>query len=97
VGLDVVKQLFVPLEFEMRVQPTLHEDLVAPQRDGLADLLEQDLSVEHIGLGIADFPVESAEVANGCADVGVVDVPIDVVGPVRARMKPSGHRIGRAT
>ena len=76
----------------MRVQPALHQDLVAPQRDRLADLLEQHVAVEHVGLGVVDLAVERAEVADGRADVGVVDVAVDVVGAVRLGMEPPAHR-----
>ena len=80
----------------MRVQAALHQDLVAAQGDGLADLLEKHVAVEHVGVGIVDFPVERAEVADRRADVGVIDVAVDVVGPVRLRMKPPADEIGRA-
>ena len=82
------EQLFIPLELEMRVQPALHQDLVAAQGDGLADLLEQNVAIEHVGLGIVDFPVKRAEIADGRADVGVIDVAVDVVGAERLGMKP---------
>ena len=76
------------------MQPALHQDLVAAQRDRLADLLEQDVAVEHVGLGVVDLAVEGAEVADGRADVGVVDVAVDVVGAIRLGMEPPADRIG---
>ena len=80
----------------MRVQPSLHQDLVAPQRDRLADLLEQDVAIEHIGFGVVDLAVERAEVADGRADVGVIDVAVDVVGAEGLGMEPPAHQVGGA-
>ena len=78
------------------MQAALHQDLVAAQRDGLADLLEQDVAVEDVGLGVVDLAVEGAEVADRGADVGVVDVPVDVVGAVRLGMEPLADGVGGA-
>ena len=94
VALDVVEQLFIPLELQMRMQPALHQDLVAAQRDRLADLLEQDVAVEHIRLGVVDLAVKRAEVADGRADVGVIDVPVDVERAERLGMEPPADLIG---
>ena len=67
-----------------------------PSVDGLADLLEQDVAVEDVSLGVADLAVEGAEVADGGADVRVVDVPVDVVGAVRLGMEPPADGVGGA-
>ena len=66
----------------------LKQDLVAAQGHGLADFLEQDVAVEHIGFGVVDRAIEGAEIADRRADVGVVDVAVDVVGAVRLGMQP---------
>ncbi len=78
------------------MQPALHQDLVAAQLHGLADLLEQHVAVEDVGVGGADLAVEGAEVADRGADVGVVDVPVDVVGAERLGMEPPADRVGGA-
>ena len=57
--LDVAEQLLVPLQGQMRMQSALHEDLVAAQRDGLADLVEQDVAIEHVGVGVVHLAVEA--------------------------------------
>ncbi len=41
-------------------------------------------------------PVESAKVANSGAHVGVVDVAIDIVGPVALRVHPFANHVGCA-
>ena len=94
--LDVAEQLLVPLQSQMRMQSALHEDLVAAQRHGLADLLEQDVAVEHVGVGVVHLSIEGAEIADGGADVGVVDVAVDVVRAVRLGMEPLADGLGRA-
>ena len=78
--------------FRCGMQPALHQDLVAAQRDGLADLLEQHVAVEDVGLGVVDLAIERAEVADRRADVGVVDVAVDVVGADTARDGAAGRR-----
>src|SRR5208337_4474397 len=94
--LDIAEQLLVPLQSQMRMQSALHEDLVSAQRHGLADLLEHDVAVEHVGIGIVHLAVKSAEIADCGADVGVVDVAVDVVRAVRLGMKPLADSLGRA-
>ena len=89
VRLDVREQLFVPLELQMRMQAALHQDLVAPESDGLPNLLEEHVAIKHVGVGVVDFPVEGAEIADGRADIGVIDVAVDVVGSERPRMEPA--------
>ena len=94
VRLDVLEQLLIPLELQMRVQAPLHEDLVAPQRDRLANLVEQDVAIQDVSLGVVDFAVKRAKVADRRANVGVVDIAVDVVSPERLGMEPSAHLIG---
>ncbi len=78
VSLDVLEELFIPLELQMRVQATLHQDLIASESDRLANLLEEHVAVENVSFGVIDLPVEGAEVADSRAHVGVVDVAVDV-------------------
>ena len=68
------------------------QDLVAAQLDGLADLLEHDIAIEHVGLGVAHLAIEGAEIADRRADVGVIDIAVDVVGADKARDGAAGRR-----
>ena len=68
----------------------LQEDLVAAQGDRLLDLLVELLARQDVGVGVAGLAVERAEVADGGADVGVVDVAVDVVGAIRLGVQPRG-------
>ena len=38
VGFDIAEEVFVPVERKLGMKPALHQDLVASERDGLADL-----------------------------------------------------------
>lgn len=92
-GFDIPEEFLVPLEFEVGVQSTLHEDLVAAEFDGFLDFLEQFLSIQHVAFVAFRGSIKSAEVANGGADVGVVDIPIDVVGSVVLWVQAVGNRL----
>ena len=92
-GFDIPEKLFVPLEFEVGVQATLHEDLVAAEIDCFLDLLEQFLSIQDVAFVAFRGSVKRAEVADGGADVGVVDIPIDVVGSVVLGVKTVGDSL----
>ena len=74
------------------MQAALHQDLVAAQRDRLADLLEQHVAIQHISLGVVDLAIERAEIADRRADVGVVDVAVDVDRCGTARDGAAGTR-----
>ena len=80
--------------FKRRVHAALHQDLIAAQGDRLLDLLVEHLARQDVGIGIAALAVEGAEVADGGADVGVVDVAVDVVGAIRLGMQPAADGVG---
>jgi hypothetical protein len=89
-----MQHLLVPLEVQVGMEAPLEQDLVPAQVHCLADLLNQDLSIEDVSIGVANSPEESTEVADGCADVRVVDISVDVVRSKRLRVAPSAHRVG---
>ena len=93
-GLQVAEQFLVPFELERRVHAALHQDLVAAEGDRLLDLLVELLARQDVGVGVARLAVERAEVADRGADVGVVDVAVDVVGAVRLGVQPHRDRVG---
>ena len=72
----------------------LHEGLIAAQGDGFLDLLVELLARQDVGVGVVALAVEGAEVAHGRADVGVVDVAVDVVGAVRLGVQPRRDGVG---
>ena len=74
----------------------LHEDLVAAKGDGFLDLLIERLARQDVGVGVAALAVESAEIADGGADVGVVDVAVDVVSAIGLRVEAKADGMGSA-
>ena len=95
VPLDVAQQFFVPLDLEIGMQAALHQNLIAAQIDGFLDFFQQHVAIEHVAFFVLRLAVEGAEIADGGADVRVVDVAIDVVGAIRLGMKPPRDRVGR--
>lgn len=85
---DVRQQVEIPLFGQLGVMPTLHEDLVAAQRNGFLDLAVHFSVRNHVGVGVLLGAPEGAELAVNVADVGVVDVAVhdvgDRVGPAPA-------------
>ena len=77
------------------MQAPLHQNLVAADRDRLFDLLQQHLARQDVHLVVLRRPVKRAEVADGRAGVGVVDVAVDVVGAERLGMQAARDGIGR--
>src|SRR5215471_7679134 len=85
--LQIAEQLFIPFQSQRRMIATLKEDLIATQSDRFFDFLVKLFARKKIGVRIVDFAVKSTEVANGRADVAVVDVAVDVVSAIRLGMQ----------
>ncbi len=96
VGLDLGEEVLVPLHAQVRVESSLHQDLITPKGHGLANLLEQHGTIEHIGVGVVHLAVEGAEVANRRTDVRIIDIPIDVVRSVGFGMESLADGVGGA-
>src|SRR5690606_34288598 len=79
VSLQVPHQLEVPVELEVRVDPTLHEDACAAYGLELGDFGADLLERERVGVSLFTSSVEAAEAAADGTHVGVVDVPVDEV------------------
>src|SRR5262249_33240911 len=77
---DVGKQVEIPLLGELWMMAALHQDLGAAQRDGFLDLFVYLIERDDIGIVVLLCAVERAKFAIDVADVGVINVPIDVVG-----------------
>ena len=92
--LDGAKEILVPLERQIRIVPTLQQQLNAAERDRLVDLAEDLLEAEHVSFGRPDRPIERAEVAARDADVRVVDVAIDDVGDESVGMLAGADLVG---
>ena len=71
----------------------LHQDAGAVERQGLLDLAADLLERQQVALGVARLAVEGAEPALVDADVGVVDVAVDVVGRDRGIVEAVPHLV----
>ena len=78
--LDRAQQIFVIVDAQIGIQAALHENAGAAERDGLLDLLQDGVEREDVAVLRAHGPVEGAEGAILGAEIGVVDVAIDLVG-----------------
>jgi hypothetical protein len=95
--LDAAEEIFVPLDFEIRVEAALHQDAGAAQVEGLLNFVVDHFLGQHVAFGMAHGPVEGAEAAILRAEVGVVDIAIDDVGDHVFGVPLAADRIGLHT
>ena len=104
--LDRAEQILVAVDAEVGMVAALHEDAGAADRERLLDLLEDHRLRQQVALArVARAAVEGAEVADGGADVRVVDVAVDDEGDAvrvgragcASRSRRARLRRGRAT
>ena len=74
---DRAEQIFIVVNLQVGVHPSLHQDSRSSQFKGLFDLLEDRLQRKDVSPFRSRFPIEIAEGAAGHADVGVADIAID--------------------
>ena len=77
---DVREQIEIPLLRQLRMMPALHQNLRAAQRDGLLDFFVHLGKRDDVGVGVLFRPIKRAELAIDIADVGIVDVAVNLVG-----------------
>jgi hypothetical protein len=91
---DIGQHVFIPTEFKFWMQSALQQNLVSAEVYGLFDFLQQICTVQHVAFFVFGAAVKRAEIADGRADVGVVDVPVNVVSAVIFRVQAFGYRVG---
>ncbi len=94
VRLNVLEQVEIPLERDVRIVPALYQDLHAAQGFRLVDLLADFLERERVALVMLGTTIEGAEPAVGDADVRIVDVPVDDERHNVVRVLFAPHPIG---
>ena len=92
--LDRAKQVLVPLERQVRIVPSLEEQLSTAKRDRFVDLAKDLFEAQHVPFGRSHGPIERAEVAARDAHVRVVDVAIDDVGDDPVGVLPGADLVG---
>jgi hypothetical protein len=75
--LDRAQEIDVPIQRQVRVHPTLHQNLRATDVGELLDFLQQHVAIQRVGVILIAIAAEGTERASGGADVGVVDVAVD--------------------
>src|SRR5437870_11851640 len=90
-----VQKIFVPLDAEIRMQPTLHQNAGASERDRLVNLRANLIYRAHVGVGRARPAIECAERADDVTYIRIVNVSIDDVGDDVVRMTSFPHFVGR--
>ena len=93
-GLDVGKQVQIPLLRELGMVPALHQNLRASQGHRLGDLLVHFRQGNHIGIIVLFHAVKGAELAINIANIGVIDVAVDVVSDDFIAATVIGGRLG---
>src|ERR1700690_1901103 len=94
--LDAAQQFLMPVDFEVGVESSLHEDARAPEFDGLADFFVNRIEVEDVPLfrrRAFERAIEGAEGAILRAEVWVVNVAIDDVGDGAFRMQAAANGV----
>ena len=94
---QVPEQILVVGERQVRMHTALHENAGAVERQGLFDLLADLLERQKVSFLVARFAIERAKSAPVDADVGVVDVAIDVVARGVRIVEAVAHFFGSQT
>ena len=71
---DVMEEIDVPIETELRMMTALHQDLHAARCGQLIQLLVELFARENVMIVVPFGPIKRAELAVNVADVGVVDL-----------------------
>ncbi len=91
---DVVEQVEIPVDRQLRVMPALHEDLDAADGGEFVEFLVDLLVGEDVMVGVLLGAVERAELAVHVADVRVIDVAVDDVGDDLVAVAVVGSGLG---
>src|SRR2546426_1547969 len=89
------QKIFVPLDAEIRMQPTLHQHTGASERDRLVNLRANLIYRAHVGVGRTWPAIERAESADDVTYIRIINVSIDDVGDDVIGMTSFPHFVGR--
>jgi hypothetical protein len=79
------------------MQAALQENLPTAELDGLLNFGEECGFVENVSVGIVFVSAKGAKLASAYANIGVIDVSLDVICPYLAGMETFRNRIGIGT
>ena len=77
---NVMKQVEIIIDGQLRVMAALHQHLRTAKRDGFLDLFVHLVERDDIGIVVLFHAVKRAEFAINVADVCVIDIAVNDVG-----------------
>ncbi len=78
--LDGAEEIFVVVDLQIGMQAALKKNSITAEFEHLFDLLENFLEAEDVAVFGADGTIERAEGAIFGAEIGVIDVAVDLIG-----------------
>ena len=94
---DGSEQIEVVVERQIGIHAALHEDLGASECGEFGDFLMDLFFGKGVGIVVVSIATECTEGAASSADVGVVDVAVDDIGPDRFAVNLAAAGIGVST
>ena len=89
--LDSRKQLFVVIDLQVRMNPSLHQNAGPPERQRLFNFFINHMVGQDVGLTITLHAVERAKCAELFAHIRVIDIAIDDVADDIVRMETRAY------
>ena len=94
--LEAAQHLAVPIESQLRMQPAHDVELGHRLAPAFAGAVPHFVERHGVSLGVAHALAEGAQPATGHADIGGVDMAVDVeIGQVA--VQPLAHQVGQIT
>ncbi len=84
-GLQLAEEGGIKAQSQFRVVSTLQQELVAAPAKGFFDLPFVSVEIGYIGIGVAGYTIEIAELTVGDADIGRIGIEIDLPGDLAER------------
>src|SRR5262249_20361088 len=94
--LDSTEHLLMPIDFQIRMQPALHQHTSPAEFDGLANLVVDGFQIENVaffGPRSLQRAIESTEGTKFRTKICIVDVAVDDVGDHALRMELTSEGI----
>src|SRR4051812_17035156 len=95
--LDLTEEPLEPVDFQVRMQATLHKDPGAADFHCLANLFKDGVEIEDVALSrqlTLQRTIERAEGAVLSAEVGVINVAVNDVGDYVLGVELAAQRVG---
>ena len=91
---DGAKEIFVPLDLQIRMQSALHENSRATEVERFLYFVEDDLFRKDVALAMSEGSIKRTETAVLRTKIRVIDVAIDYVSGDTLGVQFSSDRVG---